>query len=266
MMRLVTSSSFAILLLASCGTDQRMQSSSQGSSPSDDAPSTEADVAPTTQGSVAPTTIGIDASSTTGVSDSGEVDPQFAEEYTTNLRGSLMIIGDGDTAIGCRVVTESVVPGCSGGSGVRLDLTRKDLEAAGVGVSEISKETGTWMSDTRVDIVLAPPFTFVPTFGLSVGAVVQITPGADDAEGDPFRPQETIQGTGYLAQGAGDSEDVEKARTDLQHALSPFGTVFIVDNATHFLVVTMLPPAGESVQLLVDSLMGEIRITSLLTQ
>jgi len=247
MKRLVTWCGVALLLVASCGTDQRVESGSA-------VPDSDTSTGPVE--SVASTT-------TTG-GDSDDADPQVFEGPTENLSGSLIIIGSRDAATGCRVVTESVSPGCSGGWSVRLNVTREELEAAGVEVSEINKATGLWMSVTRVVVTVAPPFAFEPGFGLTVGSVVQMA--ADKNPPDPYQPQETLKGTGRLAPGGGESEDVEKARTDLQFALSPDGTVFLVDNETHFLVVTMLPLTDESRQLLVDSLDGEIRVTVLLTR
>ncbi|HQZ35491.1 MAG TPA: hypothetical protein PK020_13785 [Ilumatobacteraceae bacterium] len=247
MIRPVISCGVALVLLASCGNDQRVES---------DSPVSASDASTAPVESV--------ASATSSGADSSDPDRQISEGPAENLSGSLIIVGSDVAATGCRVVTDSLPPACSGGWSVRLSVTREDLLAAGVEVSDVDKEAGLWMSATRVEVTVAPPFTFEPGLGLAVGSVVEIAPDKDSD--DPYKPQESFEGTGDLAPGGGDSEDVEKARIDLQYALSPDGTLFIVDNETHFLVVTMLPLTGKARQLLVDSLKGEIQVTVLLTQ
>lgn len=193
-----------------------------------------------------------------------DVDPQLTFERKEPLRASVLIAGDRDGSMGCRVLTESPRPTCSGGWGIKLSLTREELEAAGVAVLDINKEAGLWTSKGRVLVKVAPPFTFVPEFGLTVGKVLSMA--NDDGPPDPYRPQDILQGSGELALGGADSDATDRPRRELEAALSPRGTVFLVNDANYTLVVTLLPLVEQTRDLLVRSVAGEMRVTSLLTE
>jgi hypothetical protein len=243
----------AALLTASCG---RVDQTTEGATPQTGAPTSTSEGSARTEPSSTILSPGVNETSAI-------VDPKADLEIAGRegaFQANLFVMYTGDVILACPALGDAAFASCSGPTFVLNEDPKELLNA----LSSVAVKTrpafdavpDSWASLEQLAMSLSGPFEVLPRQGIGVSAAAIVGTATEGRE------PSILEGSGTMKSGGPDDPKIVERLIELGSAISPSGSVTIVDNGTYWLAYSAFPLSREAQKRLVEALGGPIHLQS----